>query len=328
MKQGYVHPYHTDRYPIHFSYLHYMKTLWEAVGPEQVSPHYETLSRSRRGLIFLFLYIGSIRTISQMGGWANNEWIRGMVWHHEFLLAFYLGFAELRHFTMVIGPKFTVFYNVYSRYEAMQFANMWADQAEEVQHAHLQETKEQIEYLRIHSEYEFIKKRSMINFLTNERLNVEKHFHDRAYNMLNNIKKCENDNLQATLRKIMNESLAATEATVTDAKTKAGIIDNSFESALVGIKNGEMTYENDTLLPHLMSEIAKRTSSLKNLTAEQEREILQLTDAQKKLIAGQDSSQKVTYLTAVPQINNPGIKGHDKYKQFVDRTENMFKSEI
>lgn len=199
MKQGYVHPYHSEKYPINFSYMHYAKSLWEAVGPEQVSPHYETLSRSRRGLIFLFLYLGSIRTISQMGGWAHNEWIRGLIWHHEFLLAFYIGFIEMRHFTMLVGPKFSVFYNVYSRYESMQFANMWADTCEEVQQVHLQESKEQIEFLRIHSEYEFIKKRSFVNFLTNEKLNVEKHFHDRAVNMLNTIKRFENDNLRSQL---------------------------------------------------------------------------------------------------------------------------------
>ena len=142
MKQGYVHPYHTDRYPINFSFAHHMKNLWEAVGPEQVSPHYETFSRSRRLLIFFFLYIGTFRTVSQMGGWAHNEWLRGMIWHHEFLIAFYIGLIEIRHFTNMMGPKFSVFYNVYSRYEAMQLANQWADRNEEVQTNHLQETKE------------------------------------------------------------------------------------------------------------------------------------------------------------------------------------------
>ena len=67
-----------------------MKTLFEAVGPEQVSPHYESLSRSRRGLLFIFAYIGTINTISRFGGWSHNEWIRGMIFHHEFLIAFYL----------------------------------------------------------------------------------------------------------------------------------------------------------------------------------------------------------------------------------------------
>ena len=57
MKVGYVHPYHTDGSPIYMSNMYYLKNLFRAVGPEQVSPHYETLSRSRRGLIFFGAYI-------------------------------------------------------------------------------------------------------------------------------------------------------------------------------------------------------------------------------------------------------------------------------
>lgn len=102
-----------------------MRTLFEAVGPEQVSPHYETLSRSRRGVLFFFAYIGAITSVSRFGGWSHNEWLRGMIWHHEYLIAFYLGYIELRHFTYFLGPKFSIFYNVYTRYETHQLALMW-----------------------------------------------------------------------------------------------------------------------------------------------------------------------------------------------------------
>jgi len=117
MKSGYVHPYHSEKYPLYMSNMYYMKTLFEAVGPEQVSPHYETLSRSRRGVIFIALYIGSIATISRLGGWSNNECSRGLIFHHEYMIAFYVGYAETKHFSYFLGPKFSIFYNVYSRYE-------------------------------------------------------------------------------------------------------------------------------------------------------------------------------------------------------------------
>jgi len=130
MKTGYVHPYHSSKYPIYFSHLYYMKTLFEAVGPEQVSPHYESLTRSRKGLLFIFLYIGTINSISRFGGWSHNEWLRGMIFHHEFLIAFYLGYSEIRHFTYFLGPKFSIFYNVYTRYETKQLCLMWSDTVE------------------------------------------------------------------------------------------------------------------------------------------------------------------------------------------------------
>lgn len=187
MRQGYVHPYHSEKYPLIHSQFHYLKTLFEAVGPEQVSPHYESLSRSRRGLLFLFFYIGTINTVSRFGGWSHNEWIRAMIWHHEYLIAFYLGYLETRHFTYFLGPKFTTFYNVYTRYETQQLCSMWADQAEEEQLRFLRHTKEQLEYVRINAEYDYVKKRALINYLTNEKLNLELHFHNRTLNMLRSI---------------------------------------------------------------------------------------------------------------------------------------------
>jgi hypothetical protein len=208
MNSGFQHPYHTAEHPISFSYYYYMKTLFEAVGPEQVSPHYESLSRSRRGLIFLFLYIGSITSLSRMGSWSHNEWIRGMVFHHEYILAFYLGISEVRHFTFVVGPKFTNFYNIYSRYETQQLVSQWADTTEEAQMQWLVPSKEQIEYVRINAEYDFVKKRALVNFLTNSRRNVEDHFHGRAQNMLHAIERYENTNLKNLVGEISRESFA------------------------------------------------------------------------------------------------------------------------
>ena len=138
LKTGYKHPYHSQKHPLIFSSaLNYWKTLSDATGVEQVSPHYESLSRSRRGVLFLFAYIGTITTIAQLGGWNHNEWIRGLIFHHEFLLAFFVGYIELRHFTWLPGPKFTVFYDVFSRYEFKQLMSQWADQVEEMQQVHL-----------------------------------------------------------------------------------------------------------------------------------------------------------------------------------------------
>ena len=57
---------------------------------------------------------------------------------------------------------------------------MWADVTEEKQNMHLVHTKEQMEYVRINTEFDFVKKRALINFLTNEKLNLELGFHNRA----------------------------------------------------------------------------------------------------------------------------------------------------
>lgn len=99
MKAGYQHPYHCEGSPIYMSQHYFINSLFKAVGPEQVSPHYETLTRSRRGILFLFAYFTMVTSISRLGGWDHNEWVRAMIYHHEFLIAYYVGYSEMKHFT-------------------------------------------------------------------------------------------------------------------------------------------------------------------------------------------------------------------------------------
>ena len=72
---------------------------------------------------------------------------------------------------------------------------------------HLKKTKEQLAYKDINLEYDFVKKRALVNFLTNEKLNVEKHFHDRTLNMLKAIQNYETVNLNNQVKNIISESL-------------------------------------------------------------------------------------------------------------------------
>lgn len=317
LKKGYEHPYHSEKHPLVFSSaLGFWNTLKEATGPEQVSPHYESVSRSRRGLIFIAAYIGTITTIAQLGGWNHNEWIRGLIFHHEFLLAFYIGYIELRHFTWLPGPKFTVFYDVFSRYEYKQLMLQWADTVEAQQHVHLQNSREQIEYQRIHNEYLFVKKRAVQNYLVNSRIGLERHFHQRTLNLLRNVKKFELANLSTHLNSITTDALASTlqqlENNPEETRRQA------FEAALEGIRKGKMDYSTDPVLPILKEEINKRTTHFKNLTPEQESEYLQLTDKQKDIIAAGDKVAKNSYVSAVPNVHSPSLKAQDKFKRFTD----------
>ena len=296
MKKGYQHPYHTDENPLVFKYNDYMKYLYQAVGPEQVSPHYETLSRSRRGLIFLFVYIGSITSLSRMGGWSHNEWIRGMVFHHEFILCFYLAMIETRHFTSIIGPRFTNWYNTYTKYEIAQIMSTWNDVVEEAQQWHLVPAKQQMEYMQINDEYDFVKKNSLRNYLTTQRLEVEQHMQSRAQNMLTNIEKYEQNNLKKLLGTITTGALEKVQHQLADPASRAEIDDQFFQSALRGIRAGVMKYENDPLLPIVTAEIAARSDAFRGLNAQEESELLQLTQDQKQLLVHADRAAKKDFL--------------------------------
>ncbi len=326
MKKGYTHPYHSKDHPILFtSVAQNWEVLSNLVGPEQVSPHYESLSRSRRGLIFSFLYIGAITNIARLGGWDNNEWIRGLVFHAEYLMGLYIGYTEIRHFAYLPGPKFSIFYDVYSRYEAMQLASQWNDTAEELQHTAYADTKEQVEYMRIHNEYQFIKKRSLIKFLTNERLNLEKHFHDRTATMLATISNYETQNLKNKLSSIAQESY---QATLKQLESDNGAIkEQAFEAALDGIRKGSMDFAMDPILPILKNEIASRTNQLRNLTPEQESKILMLTKDQRSSIMQMDKGARDGYLTKIPHISSQGLKSQEKFLKFTSYLTSMNKKD-
>jgi hypothetical protein len=86
-----------------------------------------------------------------------------------------------------------------------------------------------------------------------------------------------------------------------------------------------MKYESDPLLPLLQNEMSARISHFKGLSAEEESKILSLTPDQRRIIAENDRKSKQEYLATAPNINNPGVKSHEKYKQFVDMVHNINK---
>lgn len=328
LKKGYTHPYHSKENPLALtSMAHTWNIISDLVGPEQVSPHYESLSRSRRGLLFVFGYFGAITSISRLGGWDHNEWIRGLIFHHEYLIALYVGYAELRHFTWLPGPKFTVFYDVYSRYEMMQLGSQWNDTAEELSTQFFQKSKTQVDYMKIHNEYKFIKKRAMVNFLTNERLNLEKHFHDRTVGMLKTISSYENQNLKNKLSSVTLEAFEATMEKV-ENDHDGEIKEQSFRAALDGIRKGRMDYAEDPVLPIMREELASRVAQLKEMTPQEESDLLSLSTDQKRSVAQMDRATRDAYLSAVPHVSSQGLKSHEKFNRFVNQLSNIGKKDV
>ena len=99
-----------------------------------------------------------------------------------------------------------------------------------------------MEYVRINNEYDFVKKRALVNFLTNSRQNVEAHFHGRAQNMLNSIERYELANLKNLVGEISQKSFAKIEEKLADPSSRAEIQDQFFQSALQGLRKGVMEY--------------------------------------------------------------------------------------
>lgn len=80
----------------------------------------------------------------------------------------------------------------------------------------MRHTKEQLEYNRIDTEYEFVKKRAVVNFVMNSKLNADAHFHKRSLAMLNSVQYYEETNLKNNMKDIVDGALGTVFARIND----------------------------------------------------------------------------------------------------------------
>jgi len=87
--------------------------------------------------------------------------------------------------------------------------------------------------------------------------------------MLKTIKSLEDSNIKNKMRDIADQSLKALNSYVNNPAEKQSLHNESFKSALQGLRQGAMKYQNDAVLPVFMKEFTSRTQELKGLTEKQ-----------------------------------------------------------
>lgn len=128
----------------------------------------------------------------------------------------------------------------------------------------------------------------------------------------------ESNNLKKLLGEIGNGAQDKMKESLNDSAMRSEIDEGMFQSALLGIRRGEMLYENDPLLPIVSEEINSRTQAYTSLSAEEESNMLQLNAEQKKIISGADKAQKAEFLKTAPKLGNAGVKLNPKFLNFVN----------
>lgn len=71
-----------------------------------------------------------------------------------------------------------------------------------------------------------------------------------------------------------------------------------------------------------------RIAHFKGLSLEDEGKLLSLSADQRRIVGESDKKAKSEYLAQAPNINHPGVKGHDKYKQYVDNMNASAKGDV
>lgn len=115
--------------------------------------------------------------------------------------------------------------------------------------------------------------------------------------------------VQGSIDKVLNY--------VEDATHSEEIKKSSFESALHGIRSGEMTYENDIILPMIETEVKDRLQRFQGMTAQEEASLLSLSEEQKKIVGENDRKIRNEFLASPPHITHGAVKMHEKYKSYV-----------
>lgn len=98
------------------------------------------------------------------------------------------------------------------------------------------------------------------------------------------------------MRSVVQGSIDKVFSYVDDPSHTAEIKRSSFESALIGIRSGQMTYENDIILPMIESEMKERLQRFQGMSKEEEGTLLSLTEEQRRILADNDRKMKTEFL--------------------------------
>lgn len=291
--------------------------MYEAIGPEPVSPHYESFAMSRRVPILGAAFLTVAGYLEQLN--LNSFYGKQAVYEVYTLFILMIGLNESRYWINRLPlPRMTWYYQAFHEHEIRQtFLNAY-DSAEEKINNFLSHTKEQIDYYLIHKEFTYVKKRVLATFLENERQGLNRHFQERTINLLNNIKQLENNNIKQEINTVAEGALKTVLNKVNDASQNQAILENAFESALEGLRKGVMTYDNDKIFPMFVEEIQRVSEPLKRLSAEEEDKRYSLSKDQKQYLIELDNRAKKDFLGQAPDVTG-SIKNTEVYKNIVQR---------
>ena len=98
----------------------------------------------------------------------------------------------------------------------------------------------------------------------------------------------------------MNEALQSVDRAYNE--NKDAIEKAMFDLALEGIANGRMDYQKDPILPHVLTTINRTVEKFSAISAEEQENMVALTDAQKEAIRTADARARDEYLQSEPKV--------------------------
>lgn len=296
-KKAYVHPFDNDHYSVNMSPVRTSEMFYEFVGPEQVSPHYESFLASRKWAIGFWATCFGLSYVSTTLDfhWVAKSCIVPFVFYGT---TFYWVLEGRKH---IIKPLFNRWYRLLALHDMKNIGSYWKDQMRINVGQNMHHAREQMDYYLLHRNYNTIKAESINRFLAHEQMNLQKHINVRTHNLLKAAKSAETGNRRALVNKIVAKALDFLDEQMKGDLT--AVNDAIFESALIGISKGSMTYENDPLLPMVTSMIKAEVAKITDLSEAEQQQLVALTEMQLNNLRKMDETAKREYLDNCPKLD-------------------------
>jgi len=305
----YKHPYCTEEYPIALHGNHLFRNLMETLGPEQVSPHFNSIEEFGKWFNYFFVFLAftvSMRSHQNhaFGYCALNMMFGLEVW--LYVLAIYM----MRCTAMIAPNPWKV---LWKKYNMDSMMNSVYELEENNAFEKRKEPLAQVDYWRLHNEFLGTKAELLNKYLETSRLLLKKHTYERTVSILRSTERFEGDNLNKLLKNMLEEAVNKVSEEVKGGNA-ADIRKQAFESAIKGIKQGKMTYEGDPLLPIVLSQIEDFKEKAQNMTAEETAKLLGLTPEQKESLKSADRKAEERFLHSLPPFKHPRILASPNFK--------------
>lgn len=301
------------------NYRSEINTLWtemdsyilDFMGPEQVSPHYENFGMSRRVAITFWAVSLGVCMIEHSGDFTAAIYSAYMPFVH--IIACLYIYLEGRK--CLILPLLNRFYGHVVNNEISFVLSNFGENMHSNFRAREAIAREQLEYFDLHKEFKHIKKEALERFFIAEQSLLKQHINNRANTILEGAQQMESLNKKAITGKVLTN--IKTEFGKLKANPGKSIVDNSFLTALEGIRQGKMDYKNDGVIQKILETTKLEINKINNLTEEDKNQLLCLTDMQIKTLKDADETAQKDFLNKKPAGLDGVLRENETYAKIM-----------
>lgn len=262
-RTGYTHPFHSYEKPLAMSHARNQGFYFDFIGPEQVSPHYESFAASRRVLLTTLFGYCSLTFLAKYNdlAWAIRSTLPAFIFYYLFWYALWEG----RKFVFL--PLQMDWYAQLIELEKDLLLSNAAEDLSLKNKECVEEALEQLEFMDLHNEFQWVKENAIRSFVVVERKKLQEHLKERSLALLKNAQSYEQTNRKNLIHSISSNSLKILEQS--EKNPSKEVLDSVFEAGLDAILNDKMTYKNDRLLKDILDGIRSQIKKFNDMTPEQ-----------------------------------------------------------